>query len=96
MNDASEPLIDLVEAARRERVVVVGGGIAGLIAALEFAKVGILVTLFEASDRLGGVMQSAEVDVGALTAFPAKDEAENAEAEVMAVATTAREIFMVR
>ena len=61
MNDASEPLVDLVEAARRERVVVVGGGIAGLVAALEFAKVGILVTVLEASDRLGGVVQSAEV-----------------------------------
>lgn len=41
-------------------------------------------------------MQSAEVDVGALTTFPVKEEAENAEAEVMAVATTAMEIFMVR
>ncbi|WP_404429402.1 protoporphyrinogen/coproporphyrinogen oxidase [Microbacterium lacus] len=61
MNDASEPLIDLVEAARHERVVVVGGGIAGLVAALEFAKVGILVTVLEASDRLGGVAQGAEV-----------------------------------
>lgn len=61
MTDASEPLIDLVEAARHERVVVVGGGVAGLVAALEFAKVGILVTVLEASDRLGGVAQTAEV-----------------------------------
>ncbi|MFT4219325.1 MAG: FAD-dependent oxidoreductase [Microbacterium sp.] len=60
------------EAARAAalRVVVVGGGIAGLVAALQCAKIGLSVTVVEASDRLGGVVRSVEVaglalDVGA-------------------------------
>ena len=53
---------DLVAHARDTRIVVVGGGVAGLVAALECAKVGMQVTLLEASDRLGGVVRSAEVD----------------------------------
>jgi hypothetical protein len=40
-------------------------------------------------------MQSEEVDVGALTDWPLKEEAVKAEAEEMAAATTARQIFMV-
>ncbi len=36
------------------RVVVVGGGITGLVAAYELTKLGIDTTLLEASDRLGG------------------------------------------
>jgi oxygen-dependent protoporphyrinogen oxidase len=35
-------------------VIVVGGGIAGLVTARELADGGVRVTLFEASDRLGG------------------------------------------
>lgn len=53
---------DLISQARRARVAVVGGGIAGLVAALHCAKVGIGVTLFEAGDRLGGIVASAELD----------------------------------
>ncbi|KHK99798.1 protoporphyrinogen oxidase [Microbacterium mangrovi] len=52
------------------RVAVIGGGMAGLVAALEFAKVGLSVTVFEADDHLGGTVRSAvvagvTVDVGA-------------------------------
>ncbi|HEY9308486.1 MAG TPA: FAD-dependent oxidoreductase [Microbacterium sp.] len=58
---AAEPLQDLVDHARHTRVVVIGGGIAGLVAAWECAKVGMAVTLVEASDRLGGTIGSARI-----------------------------------
>lgn len=54
-------LEQLRERATRTRVAVVGGGIGGLVAAREFAKVGMAVTLFEADDRLGGAVRSGEV-----------------------------------
>ncbi|MDQ7879348.1 FAD-dependent oxidoreductase [Microbacterium sp. QXD-8] len=58
---AAEPLQDLVDHARQTHVVVIGGGIAGLVAAWECAKVGMGVTLVEASDRLGGTIGSARI-----------------------------------
>ncbi|MFL2000525.1 protoporphyrinogen/coproporphyrinogen oxidase [Microbacterium sp. A1-JK] len=66
----SEPLDRLAAHAAESHAVVVGGGMAGLTAALEFAKVGLRVTVLEAGDRFGGVLRSAEVggftlDVGA-------------------------------
>ncbi|MBZ4488298.1 protoporphyrinogen oxidase [Microbacterium sp. cx-55] len=66
----TEPLPELIAHARDTRVVVVGGGVGGLVAALELAKVGMPVTVLEGSDRVGGVLRSAEVaglrlDVGA-------------------------------
>lgn len=51
----------LVARARSEQVVVVGGGVAGLVAALECAKVGLRVTLLEASGRIGGAVAEGEV-----------------------------------
>lgn len=57
----AEPFQDLVEHARQTRVVVIGGGIAGLVAAWECVKVGMSVTLVEASDRLGGTVGSARL-----------------------------------
>lgn len=57
----SDSLDDLVAHARQTHVIVVGGGIAGLVAAWECAKVGMSVTLLEASDRLGGVIRSARI-----------------------------------
>jgi oxygen-dependent protoporphyrinogen oxidase len=70
MVDEPVSLQDLAAHAHESHVVVVGGGIAGLVAALECAKVGLAVTLLEASDRLGGLVRSAEIagltlDVGA-------------------------------
>lgn len=62
MSDASEPLRRLAAHAHERHVVVVGGGMAGMVAALECAKVGLRVTLVEAGDRLGGVLRTAEVD----------------------------------
>lgn len=66
----SDPLERLAEHAHESHVVVAGGGISGLVAALECAKVGMRVTVLEASDAFGGVVRSAEVggitlDVGA-------------------------------
>lgn len=61
MTDAPEPLHDLVAHAQETRVLVIGGGIAGLVSAWECAKVGMTVTVVEASDRLGGVIGSAEI-----------------------------------
>lgn len=57
----TEDLGLLHERAAATRVAVIGGGIGGLVAAREFAKVGMSVTLFEAGDRLGGAVRSGEV-----------------------------------
>lgn len=61
MTGAPEPLDELVAHARETHVVVIGGGIAGLVAAWECAKLGMAVTLVEASGDLGGVVGVAEV-----------------------------------
>lgn len=53
---------DLVTRAHDARVIVVGGGIAGLVAALECAKIGIAVTVLEASDRFGGNVETVVLD----------------------------------
>lgn len=43
------------------RVVVIGGGIAGLLAARRHARAGAQVTLLEADDTLGGALRSTDV-----------------------------------
>jgi oxygen-dependent protoporphyrinogen oxidase len=69
--DAPEPFsAELIERARDARVVVVGGGIAGLIVAWECARIGMAVTVLEASPVAGGAIRRATVgglalDVGA-------------------------------
>jgi oxygen-dependent protoporphyrinogen oxidase len=60
----------LAARAAEIRVVVIGGGIGGLIAARECAKVGMRVTVLEAADAVGGVIRRAAlgditVDAGA-------------------------------
>ena len=47
------------------RVVVVGGGIAGIAAATALAERGVAVTLVEQHERLGGRVRSWPVTVGA-------------------------------
>ncbi|QIG39237.1 NAD(P)-binding protein [Microbacterium sp. 4R-513] len=56
-----DDLRELAAAAHERHVVVIGGGIAGIVAALECAKVGVRVTLVEASDRLGGNLRTIDV-----------------------------------
>lgn len=53
---------DLAARAADTHVVVIGGGIGGLIAARECAKVGMRVTLLEATDAVGGAIRRAELD----------------------------------
>lgn len=61
--DPSEPhTADLAATAALRHVVVVGGGIGGLIAARECAKVGMRVTVLEAADQLGGALARADLD----------------------------------
>lgn len=53
---------DLAARAAEKHVVVVGGGIGGLIAARECAKVGMQVTVLEEADALGGAIRRVELD----------------------------------
>ncbi len=48
---------------REQRVAVVGGGMSGLSAALELARKHYSVTVFEASERLGGRIRSLPAEV---------------------------------
>ncbi|MEI5007723.1 protoporphyrinogen oxidase [Streptomyces sp. PmtA] len=66
--------------ARTGRVVVIGGGIAGLAAAHRLAVSGVRVTLLEATDHLGGKLRAGEiagapVDLGAESMLARRPEA---------------------
>src|SRR6185369_7289957 len=54
----------------RAEVVVVGGGIAGLAAAVRLRELGREVLLLEASPRLGGVIRTETVDGFVIEAGP--------------------------
>ncbi|MEW1973762.1 protoporphyrinogen oxidase [Microbacterium profundi] len=54
--------VELAARAAERRVIVIGGGIGGLVAARECAKVGMKVTLLEAAESLGGAIRRAELD----------------------------------
>lgn len=60
MNDQPTPE-PVVERATAD-VVVIGGGVAGLVAALECAKVGLQVTVLERRAELGGCVGRIELD----------------------------------
>ncbi|MFS0713827.1 FAD-dependent oxidoreductase [Microbacterium sp. 2P01SA-2] len=64
-------MTDLVTHAQDTRVVVVGGGIAGLVAALECARLGLTVTLLEAGPHAGGSLD--RVVLGDITVDAAAD-----------------------
>jgi NAD-dependent dihydropyrimidine dehydrogenase PreA subunit len=52
-----EPLVDcMIARDREEKVAVVGGGPAGMLAAYDLRKMGFKVVLFEAKDTLGGLL----------------------------------------
>lgn len=70
---------DLVAHARDVRVVVIGGGLAGSVAALACAKVGMTVTLVEAADRLGGALAPADLAGVAVDTTGADFSADDAE-----------------
>lgn len=53
---------ELAARAAELRIVVVGGGVSGLVAARECAKLGMQVVVLETSDMLGGAIRSAELD----------------------------------
>ena len=55
------PLEDLAAHAHGTHVVVIGAGIGGLVAALACAKVGMRVTVLEASGRTGGAIRTEEI-----------------------------------
>lgn len=59
---SDKPAADLADRARTTRVVVIGGGIAGLVAAWECARIGMPVTLLEQAPRLGGRIETDELD----------------------------------
>ncbi len=45
-----------IAAAKKEKVAIVGGGPAGIMAAYDLRKMGYKVTIFEANSKLGGMM----------------------------------------
>lgn len=53
---------ELAEKAARLRVAVIGGGVAGLVAAESIAAIGAHATVFEAQDRAGGAVRAGEAD----------------------------------
>lgn len=67
MAEATAPAV-VASRAAATRIVVIGGGIGGLLAARECAKVGMQVTLLEAADAVGGAIRRTELDGIALDA----------------------------
>jgi len=59
--DGEEPMIDARSASRLQgSIMVVGGGIAGMQAALDAANAGFTVHLVEQSPAIGGVMSQLD------------------------------------
>lgn len=53
---------NLADTARATRVAVIGAGIGGLVAGYECAKLGMPVTVFEATERIGGLARTVDLD----------------------------------
>ena len=62
--DESRPRTRAPDSGAPVSVAVVGGGVAGMLAAAHLAERGLSVSLFEASDHLGGKLGSWKADVG--------------------------------
>ncbi len=60
----------MASATREHRVVVVGAGVGGLVAALQLARRGLSVTLLEAADAPGGKMRQPRVDGAPIDSGP--------------------------
>ena len=60
-SESAEPA-DLAARAAEKHVIVIGGGIGGLIAARECAKVGMRVTVLEEVEALGGAIRRLDLD----------------------------------
>lgn len=58
----TDDAVALAARAAARHIIVIGGGIGGLVAARECAKVGMRVTLLDAADELGGAIRRAELD----------------------------------
>src|SRR5690606_2219858 len=58
----AEQTADIAARAAAQHVVVIGGGIGGLVAARECARLGMRVTVLEAADALGGSIRSIDLD----------------------------------
>jgi heterodisulfide reductase subunit A len=67
VDEQPENLAEIVEQAKQKRALVIGGGIAGIQAALDLANARIRVTLVEKTPSLGGRM--AQLD----KTFPTMD-----------------------
>jgi heterodisulfide reductase subunit A len=67
VDEQPENLAEIVEQAKQKRALVIGGGIAGIQAALDLANARIRVSLVEKSPSLGGRM--AQLD----KTFPTMD-----------------------
>src|SRR5215207_4588548 len=58
-----------MEMSERKRIAIVGGGIAGLTAALRLSQAGFDVTLWERASKFGGQAAAFEVEGGKLEYF---------------------------
>ncbi len=70
MNSAADVARTATRTGRDHRVVVIGAGIGGLVAALQLAQRNLQVTLVEAMDAPGGKMRQPVVDGAPIDSGP--------------------------
>jgi monoamine oxidase len=79
----------MTQQLRGKRVIVIGAGLAGLVAARDLARLGATVTLVEARDRIGGRVQTLRDD--AFTPYAVEAGGELIDGDHKAVRALARE-----